>query len=110
MNVNLALKKKQNSYCKGAYTNYVATKGGRGGRKFPKIGYVIGVKVSMLGGGGQKFQKNGYIVCVCPLSRSRRSSWTFFGRAIKSIICHQCTGNDLYAHLQAGEDILREAI
>ena len=41
---------------------------------------------------------------------SSRSSWTFLAIAIKSIIYHQCTGNDLYAHLQAGEDILREAI
>ena len=28
--------------------------GGRGGRKSPKIGYVIGVKLSTLGGGGSK--------------------------------------------------------
>ena len=35
---------------KGASINHVATKGGG----FPKIGYVIGVKVSTLGGGGVK--------------------------------------------------------
>ena len=37
----------------GAFINHVASKG-EGGLKFPKIGYVIGIKVSTLGGRGVK--------------------------------------------------------
>ena len=39
---------------KGSFINHVATKGGRGGRKSPKIGYVIGVKLTTLGGRGSE--------------------------------------------------------
>ena len=58
--VNIFTRKKRP---KGSFINHVATKGGRGGRKSPKIGYVIGVKLATLGGRGvQNHSKNGYMV------------------------------------------------